>query len=70
MAKNIEMNIKEQSNYDLLYPKSIDENILITEQTQGIYGLSNGATAEDVFKVIPDKIIALGRNVAILNLTF
>ena len=48
MAKRIEMNIKESdSGYEMLYPKSISENIILSSQMNEIYELNN-ATLDDV----------------------
>ena len=48
MAKNIEMNIKEQdSTYEALYPKNISNLVLLSDAMNEFYGYENG-TLEDV----------------------
>ena len=52
MAKNIEMNIKEQSNYEILYPKTLSEQVinLLNNDTKELMGLTEDATPDDAFK--------------------
>ena len=46
MAKNIEMNIKQDSAYEALYPKNISNLVLLSDAMNEFYGYDNG-TLED-----------------------
>ena len=52
MSKNIEINYKEDSGYEVLYPTTIPDQVinLLTDSTKTYIGLETSATPDDAFR--------------------
>lgn len=51
MSKNIEMNYKNESDYEILYPQTIQALVidLLNSDTKQLLGLEETATADEAF---------------------
>ena len=66
MAKRIEMNIKENEGYEILYPQTIDKNVLINEQISGLLGIESNSS---VYDALINLIVPQGKRLYTVTVT-
>ena len=69
MSKNIEMNYKNESDYEILYPQTIQALVidLLNSDTKQLLGLEESATADEAFREIYLNQVLSGK--ALINFT-
>ena len=69
MSKNIEMNYKNESDYEILYPQTIQALVidLLNSDTKQLLGLEETATADEAFREIYLNQVLSGK--ALINFT-
>ena len=56
MAKNIEMNIKTESGYEILYPQNITNNTLVSLEIANLYEITQSSNSDQLFTNIKERI--------------
>lgn len=69
MATNIEMNVKQESDYEVIYPQTIQALVidLLNSDTKQLLGLEETATADEAFREIYLNQVLSGK--ALINFT-
>ena len=63
--KNIEINIKEQDNYEALLPVSISNVVYSSDTVNSMFNLSSGSMIDDAFSAINTNFNPLMANLGI-----
>ena len=68
MAQNIEINIKNEDGYEVLYPNIVSTNVvdfsgenpLLSDTTRAILGLQSNSTPDDAFQAVQNNTPQVG----------
>ena len=69
MSKNIEMNYKTESGYEVVYPKSISDICLSSEELKTLFSLNDESVVDDAFEYVSRQLILMKHNKAGINVT-
>lgn len=69
MARNIEMNYKDSSAYEVLYPKNISDIVLASQELQNSFELGQDSYVDDALLYLQRKMILIQYNKAGINVT-
>ena len=67
MSKNIEMNYKTESGYEVTYPKSISDICLSSDELKTLFSLNDESVVDDAFEYVNRQLILMKYNKAGIN---
>ena len=63
------MNYRSDSGYEVLYPETLGNISYVGQNVLTAFEVSGQYSVDDILAIVPEKIITLGRNVAIAKIT-